>query len=74
MTVIDIKSPMVASIFEVLVSAGDKIEAEQELIILESMKMEVPVSSETAGTVREVLVEPSTSVSEGDVLLRIEIA
>jgi acetyl-CoA carboxylase biotin carboxyl carrier protein len=65
---------MVASVFEVLVSAGDAVEAEQELIILESMKMEVPVTSESAGTVQEVLVEQSASVSEGDVLLRIEVA
>jgi biotin carboxyl carrier protein len=38
------------------------------------MKMEIPVESEHAGTVAEVLVEPSMPVEEGDVLLRIEFA
>lgn len=73
MAIIDITAPMAASVFEILVSAGDAVEADQELIILESMKMEVPVASEKAGTVTEVLVTPSQPVSEGEVLARVDV-
>ena len=73
MALIDVRAPMVASVFEILVSVGDEVSADQELIVLESMKMEVPVSAGLAGRVAEVLVQQSTPVSEGDVLIRLEV-
>lgn len=68
----EIPAPMPANVIEVLVSVGDKVEVDQELVILESMKMEVPVPAPEAGRVTEVLVEVGQAVSEGDVILRIE--
>lgn len=49
--------------------AGDMVEPGEVLVVLESMKMEMPLEAEAAGTVREVLCREGQAVSEGDVLL-----
>ncbi|MFN0145395.1 MAG: acetyl-CoA carboxylase biotin carboxyl carrier protein subunit [Dehalococcoidia bacterium] len=67
----EVKSPMAGSIWEIVVSVGDTVAAGDELIILESMKMEIPVEAPHAGSVTSIAVEPKTSVAEGDVLLTI---
>ncbi len=48
---------------------GDPVEPGEVLVVLESMKMEMPLEAEAAGTVREVLCQEGQSVSEGDVLM-----
>ena len=65
---------MSGSVFEVLVSAGAAVSAGQEVIVLESMKMEIPVESPEAGVVAEVLVAPEETVEEGQTLVRVETA
>jgi biotin carboxyl carrier protein len=56
---------------EIHVAAGDSVEAEQELITLESMKMLTPIPAPRAGTVEEVLVSVDDQVDEGAVLVRL---
>ena len=63
-----VRSEMVANVWRVLVSAGDTIAEGDPVVILESMKMEIPVASPAAGTVREVRVEEGGVVQEGDVI------
>ncbi len=65
---------MAALVIEVLVAPGDDVAAGQDLVILESMKMEVPVTSEVGGKVSEVLVAEGDAIDGGQVLLRIEVA
>lgn len=72
MPLIDVPSPMVANVLRVLVSPGQAVRARQELVILESMKMEIPVESPTEGRVVEVCVIEAQRVVEGQVLLRLE--
>lgn len=60
---------MVANVLSLSVAAGDVVEPGTTLLILESMKMEIPVLCEGAGTVAEVKVEPGDVVQEGDVLV-----
>jgi len=60
---------MVASVFKVLVAAGASVAAGEALVILESMKMEIPVLADAAGTVDEVCVAEGDVVHEGDVLV-----
>ena len=60
---------MVASVFKVLVEAGAPVVAGEALVILESMKMEIPVLADAAGTVSEVCVTEGDVVHEGDVLV-----
>lgn len=63
---------MVANVWRVLVSPGHTVRAGDALVILESMKMEIPVEAPVEGTVREVLVEEGAVVQEGDVIAVIE--
>lgn len=58
MASLDVPAPMAGSIKEVLVAAGDRVAEGQEIIVLESMKMEIPVESPATGTVSEVLIAP----------------
>lgn len=64
----DVTAPMAGSIKEILVSAGDSVDSEQEIIILESMKMEVPLEAPASGTIKEILVAVGDAVSEGQVV------
>lgn len=68
----EVRSEMVANVWRVAVQAGDTVAAGDPLVILESMKMEIPVESPSAGTVSEVRVEEGAVVQEGDVLAVIE--
>jgi acetyl-CoA carboxylase biotin carboxyl carrier protein len=60
---------MVANVFSVAVSEGDVVEPGATLLVLESMKMEIPVLTEDGGTVSEVKVRTGDVVQEGDVLV-----
>ena len=68
----DVRAEIVASVLEVVVHEGDPIGEGDTLVLLESMKMEIPVLAEVAGTVREVRVVPGDVVQEGDLLLVLE--
>ena len=65
----EVRVPMQGTIVEVLVAAGDAVEAGQSLCVLEAMKMENLVSADRAGTVSEVRVSPGDTVSAGDVVV-----
>ena len=64
---------MVANILTVSVSAGERVVVGDAVVLLESMKMEIPVLTEHAGTVTAVKVGPGDVVQEGDVLLTIDL-
>jgi acetyl-CoA carboxylase biotin carboxyl carrier protein len=63
-----IRAEMVASVHSVLAAVGDRLEAGEALVILESMKMEIPVIAEEAGVIAEISVSPGDVVREGDVI------
>jgi acetyl-CoA carboxylase biotin carboxyl carrier protein len=65
----EILAEMVASVLSIAVAPGDRVEAGAVLILLESMKMEIPVLVETPGVVREIRVVPGDVIQEGDVLV-----
>ena len=64
-----IAAEMTANIWKILVSAGDRVEPDQELAILESMKMEIPVLSQGHGTIESIVVKEGDAVREGDTLI-----
>ena len=68
----EIKSNMTGTILSVLVKVGDKVAVDQDVVSMESMKMEMMVPAEIAGKVAEVCVAPDDFVQEGQVLLRLE--
>lgn len=69
----EITSSMAGTVLNVLVEAGQEVNAGQEVLMLESMKMEIPVESEAAGKVAEVKVSIGDFVNEGDVLIVFEL-
>lgn len=68
----EITSNMAGNVWKILVNVGEEIEAEQEVVILESMKMEIPIESEGSGKVTEIKVKEGDFVNEGDVLITYE--
>lgn len=64
-----ITAMMAGIVVEVLVKPGDAIGDSQDVIILESMKMQLPVQANATGTVSEVKVSPGDFVNEGDPLV-----
>ena len=67
----EIVAEMVANVLSVSVQPGDEVAAGDVVILLESMKMEIPVMAEGDGTVRAVKIAPADVVQEGDVLVEI---
>jgi acetyl-CoA carboxylase biotin carboxyl carrier protein len=63
---------MAGTIWKILVKPGEKVEVGQEVVILESMKMEIPVPSAAAGVVRSVLVKEGDFVNDGTELVELE--
>ena len=69
----DVVAEMVANVLKVAVSAGERVEVGDTVVLLESMKMEIPVLTERAGTVAAVKVGEGDVVQEGDVLVSIDL-
>jgi len=67
-----IRAEMVANVWKVVVSQGDTVADGDTLVILESMKMEIPVLAESAGVVAEMAVVEGDVVQEGDLIARVE--
>jgi acetyl-CoA carboxylase biotin carboxyl carrier protein len=70
--VAEIEAHITGTVWKVEVAVGDTIEEGDTVVILESMKMEMPVEAEDEGTVKEILVSEGQSVSEGDTLVVLE--
>jgi acetyl-CoA carboxylase biotin carboxyl carrier protein len=64
-----VEAHITGTVWKIEVSIGDQVEEGDTVVILESMKMEMPVEAEDEGTVREILVEEGQAVSEGDALV-----
>jgi acetyl-CoA carboxylase biotin carboxyl carrier protein len=69
---IGIPAHITGTVWKIEVEAGDEIDEGDTVVILESMKMEMPVEAEDPGTVKEIRVEEGQSVQEGDVLVVLE--
>jgi acetyl-CoA carboxylase biotin carboxyl carrier protein len=69
----EIVAEMVANVMKVVVSPGDRLAAGDPVVLLESMKMEIPVLTETGGTVTAVKVGEGDVVQEGDVLVTLDL-
>ena len=72
-TTIELKTDITGSVWKVLKRPGDSVDEEEPVLIMESMKMEVPVISPDAGVVRDILVKEGDTVSDGTVVARVEV-
>ena len=68
----EIEAHITGTVWKIEVAVGDEIEEGDTVVILESMKMEMPVEAEDDGTVAEIKCEEGQSVQEGDVLVVLE--
>ena len=68
----DVEAHITGTVWKIEVEVGDTVEEGDTVVILESMKMEMPVEAEDPGTVREIRCEEGQSVSEGDTLVVLE--
>ncbi|GAA1375690.1 MULTISPECIES: biotin/lipoyl-binding carrier protein [Catellatospora] len=68
----EIKAEMVANVWKVVAAAGDEVSEGDTLVILESMKMEIPVIAEADGVVSKIAVNEGDVVQEGDLIAVIE--
>ena len=69
---VDVAAHITGTVWEIRVNVGDHVREEQVLVVLESMKMEMPVEAPDAGKVAAILVEKGQAVEEGEVLVRLE--
>jgi biotin carboxyl carrier protein len=69
----DILAEMVANVMRVVVAPGDALDVGDTVVLLESMKMEIPVLAEKPGTVTAVKVSEGDVVQEGDVLITVDL-
>ena len=67
----EVRAEMVANVWKVLVSEGDHVEDDDTLVILESMKMEIPVLAETAGVITKLHVAEGDVVQEDELIAEI---
>lgn len=72
MATIEVKTDITGNVWKIVKSVGDSVAEDEPILILESMKMEIPVIATDAGVIREILVNEGDTVSEGAVVARIE--
>lgn len=68
----EVKASMAGNMWKIVVKVGESVEEGQDVAILESMKMEIPIASEMTGTVKEIKVNEGDFINEGDVIAIIE--
>jgi len=69
---VDVKSELTGSVWRILVSEGSTVSAGDEIMVLESMKMEIPVVAPASGTVQSLHVAEGDAVEAGSLLARVE--
>lgn len=67
----DVRADMVASVMEIYVTEGGQINVGETIVLLESMKMEIPVIAEESGQVSRIAVSIGDVVQEGDLIISI---
>ena len=65
----EVRAEITANVWQVRTEVGATVAEGDELVILESMKMEIPVVAPVAGTVTEIRVAPDDKIQEGDVVV-----
>jgi biotin carboxyl carrier protein len=72
MAIVNVKSEIAGNVWKIQTKPGDKVETEGEIMILESMKMEIPVLAPKAGTIKEIKVNEGEAIAEGQLVAVID--
>ncbi|SDL63010.1 Biotin-requiring enzyme [Modicisalibacter muralis] len=73
MAELEVKSDITGTVWKILSKEGDEIQEDDTMIILESMKMEIPLSSTEDGVIKRIVVAEGDAVAEGDLILVLEV-
>lgn len=73
MAVLELRADITATVWKVLKEVGEPVAEDEAVMILESMKMEIPVYSAEAGVIKGILVEETQTVNAGAVLALVEV-
>ncbi|MGH7750547.1 MAG: biotin/lipoyl-binding carrier protein [Candidatus Dormibacteria bacterium] len=68
----EVKAELVGNLWKIVTEVGQEVEEDDTLMILESMKMEIPVTTPVSGTIREILVKEGEVVQEGQTVAIVE--
>lgn len=68
----EVKTEVTGSVWKILVAVGDQINEGEEVVTMESMKMEIPVLATADGTVKDIIVQEGDSRNEGETVLILE--
>ncbi|MBF6350859.1 MULTISPECIES: biotin/lipoyl-binding carrier protein [Nocardia] len=68
----EVRAEMVSTVLTVEVAVGDQVATDQTLVLLESMKMEIPVLAEAGGSIASIAVEPGQVLQAGDLIAVID--
>jgi len=68
----EVQANMAGSVWKIVVNEGEQVEEGQDIVILESMKMEIPITAEESGVVKEIKVSEGDFVNEEDVIAVLE--
>lgn len=72
MAIVEIKTEITGNVWKIVARVGDRVAEDDPILILESMKMEIPVTAPEGGTLTEILVTEGETVTEGTVVVRME--
>lgn len=73
MALVEVKTEITGKVWKIVKQVGESVAEDEPVIIIESMKMEIPVAAAEDGTVAEILVAEGDTISEGTVVARIEV-
>ena len=73
MAIVDLKTEITGSVWKILKTVGESVEEDEPVLVLESMKLEIPVSASEPGTIKELLVAEGDTVTDGAVVARLEV-
>jgi acetyl-CoA carboxylase biotin carboxyl carrier protein len=68
----EVKAELVGNLWKIVTEVGQQVEEDDTLMILESMKMEIPITTPVSGTIREILVKEGEVVQEGQTVAIVE--
>ena len=73
MATLELKSDITGTVCKILKKIGDQVAEDEAIVLLESMKMEIPVSSPEPGVIKEIFVEEGATIGEGAVVVRLDV-
>lgn len=73
MPIVELKTEIAGNVWKVLKAPGDRVDENETIVILESMKMEIPITAPESGVLREILVREGDAIGDGGVVAMLDV-